>query len=55
MAAVRSFSRLLTRSSLNNIAKRGYADEMNFTFAAGNQVQCMQLTFKTESLMLFVI
>jgi len=38
MAAVRSFSRLLTRSSVNNIAKRGYADEMSFTFAAGNQV-----------------
>ncbi|KAJ8917478.1 hypothetical protein NQ315_005525 [Exocentrus adspersus] len=38
MAAIRSMSRLLSRKSLNTAIKRGYADEMSFTFAAGNQV-----------------
>lgn len=39
MAALRSVSRLLTSRTLNTVAKRGYADEMSFTFAAGNQVK----------------
>nr|CAI5820983.1 unnamed protein product [Callosobruchus analis] len=38
MAALRSVSRLLTRRGLSTTLKRGYADEMSFTFAAGNQV-----------------
>ncbi|EFA04639.1 ATP synthase subunit delta, mitochondrial [Tribolium castaneum] len=38
MAALRGVSRLLTRRALNTAPKRGYADEMSFTFAAGNQV-----------------
>ncbi|CAH1960559.1 unnamed protein product [Acanthoscelides obtectus] len=38
MAALRSVSRLLTRRCLGTTLKRGYADEMSFTFAAGNQV-----------------
>lgn len=38
MAAIRNFSRLLTRQTFNTISRRGYADEMSFTFAAGNQV-----------------
>ncbi|XP_044267586.1 ATP synthase subunit delta, mitochondrial [Tribolium madens] len=38
MAALRGVSRLLTRRALNTVTKRGYADEMSFTFAAGNQV-----------------
>ncbi|XP_018575145.1 ATP synthase subunit delta, mitochondrial [Anoplophora glabripennis] len=38
MAAIRSMSRLLTRRTINTAIKRGYADEMSFTFAAGNQV-----------------
>ncbi|KAF5285662.1 hypothetical protein FQR65_LT13092 [Abscondita terminalis] len=38
MAAVRSMSRLLSQRSVNQILRRGYADEMSFTFAAGNQV-----------------
>ncbi|KAF2894255.1 hypothetical protein ILUMI_11916 [Ignelater luminosus] len=38
MAAVRSFSRLLSHRTLNRIITRGYADEMKFTFAAGNQI-----------------
>ena len=38
MATVRGISRLFSQRSLNHILKRGYADEMSFTFAAGNQV-----------------
>ncbi|XP_022903973.1 ATP synthase subunit delta, mitochondrial [Onthophagus taurus] len=38
MASVRSFSRLLTRQTFNTVSRRGYADEMKFTLAAGNQV-----------------
>ncbi|KAF5299963.1 hypothetical protein FQA39_LY11336 [Lamprigera yunnana] len=38
MAAVRSMSRLLTQRSLSQVLRRGYAEEMSFTFAAGNQV-----------------
>ncbi|XP_050499313.1 ATP synthase subunit delta, mitochondrial [Diabrotica virgifera virgifera] len=38
MAAIRSMSRLLINRSLQTTAKRTYADQMNFTFAAGNQV-----------------
>jgi F-type H+-transporting ATPase subunit delta len=38
MAAMRCVSRLLTRRTLNTMTTRGYADEMQFTFAAGNQV-----------------
>ncbi|KAJ8935979.1 hypothetical protein NQ318_000849 [Aromia moschata] len=38
MAALRSVSRLLTRRALNTTVKRGYADDMSFTFASGNQV-----------------
>ncbi|KAJ3654954.1 hypothetical protein Zmor_014104 [Zophobas morio] len=38
MAAMRCVSRLLTRRTINTISTRGYADEMSFTFAAGNQV-----------------
>ncbi|CAH1102266.1 unnamed protein product [Psylliodes chrysocephalus] len=38
MAAIRSMSRLLFSRSLQTTARRGYADQMNFTFAAGNQV-----------------
>ncbi|XP_066255313.1 ATP synthase subunit delta, mitochondrial [Euwallacea similis] len=38
MAAVRSMSRLLTRRTVSTTAKRGYAEEMSFTFASGNQV-----------------
>lgn len=38
MAAVRGFSRLLSNKSLNRIISRNYADDMSFTFAAGNQV-----------------
>ncbi|KAB0798360.1 hypothetical protein PPYR_09353 [Photinus pyralis] len=38
MAAVRSISRLLSQRSVSQIVRRGYADEMSFTFAAGNQV-----------------
>ncbi|KAK4879333.1 hypothetical protein RN001_007479 [Aquatica leii] len=38
MAAVRSMSRLLSQRSINQVLRRGYADEMNFTFAAGNKV-----------------
>ena len=38
MAAIRSASRLLTSRTLTNVVKRGYADEMSFTFAAGNSV-----------------
>lgn len=38
MAAVRSAVRLLAVRPLARIATRGYADEMNFTFAAGNSV-----------------
>ncbi|XP_017785413.1 PREDICTED: ATP synthase subunit delta, mitochondrial [Nicrophorus vespilloides] len=38
MAAIRSFSRLLNRQTFATMAKRGYSDEMSFTFAAGNQV-----------------
>ncbi|XP_050300896.1 ATP synthase subunit delta, mitochondrial [Anthonomus grandis grandis] len=38
MAAMRSMSRLLTSRALNSTIRRGYADEMSFTFASGNQV-----------------
>ncbi|XP_072378796.1 ATP synthase subunit delta, mitochondrial [Diabrotica undecimpunctata] len=38
MAAIRSMSRLLLNRSLQTTARRTYADQMNFTFAAGNQV-----------------
>lgn len=38
MAAIRSMSRLLTLRNLSTTLKRGYADEMSFTFASGNQV-----------------
>lgn len=38
MATIRSFSRLLSRQTLNNVVTRGYADEMKLIFAAGNQV-----------------
>ncbi|KAJ8971104.1 hypothetical protein NQ314_000886 [Rhamnusium bicolor] len=38
MAAMRSLSRFLSCRTLNTSVKRGYADEMSFTFAAGNQV-----------------
>ncbi|XP_030757548.1 ATP synthase subunit delta, mitochondrial [Sitophilus oryzae] len=38
MAAIRSMSRLLTSRSLSSTAKRCYSEEMNFTFASGNQI-----------------
>lgn len=39
MAGIRSVSRLLGVRPLSNLLRRGYADEMNFTFAAGNSVR----------------
>ncbi|XP_045471507.1 ATP synthase subunit delta, mitochondrial [Harmonia axyridis] len=36
--ALRSVSRLLSNRAINQVYKRGYADEMSFTFAAGNKV-----------------
>lgn len=38
MAHIRFVSSLLTRPAFNKVVWRGYADEMSFTFAAGNQV-----------------
>ncbi|CAG9858968.1 unnamed protein product, partial [Phyllotreta striolata] len=38
MAAMRSMSRLLFSRSFQTTVKRGYADQMSFTFASGNQV-----------------
>lgn len=38
MAAIRSVGRLLAVRPLTRVVTRGYADEMNFTFAAGNSV-----------------
>ncbi|XP_060517377.1 ATP synthase subunit delta, mitochondrial [Cylas formicarius] len=38
MATLRSVSRLLSNKAITNTLKRGYAEEMSFTFAAGNQV-----------------
>lgn len=39
MAAIRSVSRLLAVRPLTRVVARGYADEMSFTFAAGNSVR----------------
>ncbi|ENN79996.1 ATP synthase subunit delta, mitochondrial-like [Dendroctonus ponderosae] len=38
MAAMRSVSRLLSSRALSTTVKRGYAEEMSFTFASGNQI-----------------
>lgn len=46
MAAIRSFSRLLANRSMNTIVRRGYADEMSFTLAAGNQVTFLHLIIR---------
>ncbi|CAH1176008.1 unnamed protein product [Phaedon cochleariae] len=38
MAAVRSLSKFFSLRSFSTTTKRAYADQMSFTFAAGNQV-----------------
>lgn len=54
MAAIRSISGLLGVRSLRRIATRGYADEMSFTFAAGNNV-IFSIPFVCISFMYFLI
>jgi hypothetical protein len=52
MAAMRCVSRLLTRRTLNTMTTRGYADEMQFTFAAGNQVLPVKINHLTNKIMM---
>ena len=39
MASLRTLSRLFPKKSFSTTSVRNYADEMKFTFAAGNQVK----------------
>ncbi|ERL83640.1 hypothetical protein D910_01390 [Dendroctonus ponderosae] len=53
MAAMRSVSRLLSSRALSTTVKRGYAEEMSFTFASGNQARVSSLRITLLSSAIF--
>lgn len=55
MAGIRSVSRLFTVRSLSNVLRRGYADEMSFTFASGNSVRLKYTFYKNSEIAVFII
>lgn len=51
MAAIRMSTRLLSSRMVNSMRTRGYAEGMNLTFAAGNQVNTLLFNYEHKRIM----